>query len=204
MSDLLLWKRLKSGDKKALETIYLQEVQFLLSYGKKISTNAPLVEDCVQDLFVELWRNREGLSNTDSIRRYLIVSLRRKIIRKISKRQKVQSEKIPEEVDFEAELSIDTKLIAQELSAEQAAQLKVAFAQLSSRQQEAIYLKYYSGMDYKDIAEVMDINYQSVRNLIFNALGKLRKYLTGLLLLIFSTFFSWKHEYKSGFAALCL
>ena len=190
MSDLLLWKRLKSGDKKALETIYLQEIQFLLSYGKKISANAPLVEDCVQDLFVELWRNREGVSDTDSIRRYLIVSLRRKIIRKINKSQKVQSEKVPEEVDFDAELSIDTKLMAEELSAEQAAQLKLAFAQLSSRQQEAIYLKFYSGMDYKDIAEVMDINYQSVRNLIFNALGKLRKYLTVLLLLFFYTFFS--------------
>ena len=190
MSDLLLWKRLKSGDKKALETIYLQEIQFLLSYGKKISANAPLVEDCVQDLFVELWRNREGISDTDSIRRYLIVSLRRKIIRKINKSQKVQSEKVPEEVDFDAELSIDTKLMAEELSAEQAAQLKLAFAQLSSRQQEAIYLKFYSGMDYKDIAEVMDINYQSVRNLIFNALGKLRKYLTVLLLLFFYTFFS--------------
>lgn len=190
MSDLLLWKRLKSGDKKALETIYLQEIDFLLAYGKKISSNAPLVEDCVQDLFVELWRNREGGSNTDSIRRYLIVALRRKIIRKSNKLQKSQSDKTPEEVDFQAELSIDMQLIAQELSAEQAAQLKVAFSQLSSRQQEAIYLKYYSGMDYKDIAEVMDINYQSVRNLIFNALGKLRKYLTSLLLLIFYTFFS--------------
>lgn len=185
MSDLLLWKRLKSGDKKALEQIYLQEVNFLLSYGKKISANGPLVEDCVQDLFVELWKNRTGISNTDAIRRYLLVALRRKIIRQLKKMQQSQSDKEPDEVDFAAELSIDTQLIAAELSAERAAQLKAAFSELSSRQQEAIYLKYYAGMDYKDIAEVMQINYQSVRNLIFNALSKLRKHLSLLLFLFF-------------------
>lgn len=189
MSDLLRWKQLKSGDKKALEMIYRQEADFLLSYGKKFSKNVPLVEDCVQDLFVELWRNKKGLSNTDSIRRYLLVALRRKIIRQLGKQQKVESDKSPTEIDFVAELAIDTQLIAAELSEEQSEKLKMAFQHLSSRQQESIYLKFYSGMDYKDIAEVMDINYQSVRNLIFNALGKLRKYLTLLLLLICATFF---------------
>lgn len=190
MNDLLLWKRLKAGDKKALEQIYLREVNYLLAYGKKISTNGPLVEDCVQDLFVELWKNREGASQTDSIRPYLLIALRRKIIRKLKKIQQSQSEKVPEEVDFAAELSIDTQWMAAELSAERAAQLQQAFTRLSSRQQEAIYLKYYTGMDYQDIAEVMDINYQSVRNLMFNALEKLRKYLLLLLCLFFYYFFS--------------
>jgi len=188
MSDLLRWKQLKSGDKKALEMIYRQEADFLLTYGKKFSKNMPLVEDCVQDLFVELWRNREGLSNTDSIRRYLLVALRRKIIRQLGKSQKVESDKSPADTDFAAELAIDTQLIAKELSEEQSKKLKVAFQHLSSRQQESIYLKFYAGMDYKDIAEVMDINYQSVRNLIFNALGKLRKYLSLLLLFLWAIF----------------
>ncbi|MEZ5039363.1 MAG: sigma-70 family RNA polymerase sigma factor [Saprospiraceae bacterium] len=188
MSDLLLWKQLKSGDKKALERIYLQEINFLLAYGKKLSKDEHLAADCVQDLFVELWRNRAGLGNTDSIRRYLLVSLRRKIIRNLQKSQKVQANTTPEDAHFAAELAIDTQLIAAEISAEQAIQLKKAFAELSNRQQEAIYLKYYTGMDYKEIAEVMDINYQSVRNLIFNALNVLRN-LLGLLIFAFRFIF---------------
>ena len=73
-----------------------------------------------------------------------------------------------------------------EISEEQSAKLKVAFEHLSKRQKEAVYLKYYSGLDYEDIGEVMDINYQSTRNLIFNALKSLRKQMLLLFILFFS------------------
>ena len=46
--------------------------------------------------------------------------------------------------------------------------------QLSPRQKEVIYLKYYSNMSSSDIAEVMDMNYQSVLNILQKALSKLR------------------------------
>ena len=53
--------------------------------------------------------------------------------------------------------------------------------QLSSRQREAIFLKFYEEMDYQEVAAAMDINYQSVRNLIFNGIKKLRDILVAIL-----------------------
>ncbi len=44
---------------------------------------------------------------------------------------------------------------------------------LSNRQKEAVFLKYYNQMSYEDICDIMNINYQSVRNLISTALKKL-------------------------------
>ena len=178
MQDLQLWQQLKAGEKNALAQIYEDHAAKLLKYGYKFADNEQLVEDCLQDLFVELWKNRAGLSDTDSIQRYLFVALRRKVIRQVDRiKKKIHSEE-PQEYQFDVDLSIDDRLIAQETAEEQVQLLKKAVEGLSSRQKEVIYLKYYAEMDYQDISEVMDINYQSVRNLVFNALKSLKKQMT--------------------------
>lgn len=177
MNDLELWQQLKEGQKNALKQIYEVHIADLLRYGKKFSVDISLVEDCIQDLFIELWNNRQGLSQTDAIKKYLFVSLRRKIIRQLEKGKKYLVSEEPQEYQFQAELSIDYKLIEVEENTEKGQQLRSALEKLSERQKEVIYLKYFAEMDYQDISEVMDINYQSVRNLVFNALKALKKYM---------------------------
>lgn len=174
MTDFSLWKQLKEGDKVALETIYKTYINDLLRYGYKFSEDVQLVEDCIQDLFIELWKNRAGLGETDAIKRYLLVALRRKIIRQATKKGKLELSESSQDYDFNVEIAIDQQLIAQELSDEQQIQLQKAMAQLSKRQKEVIYLKYQMGMDYNAICEVMEINYQSARNLISTALKSLK------------------------------
>ena len=175
MKDLQLWQALKRGDKQALEQIYSEHISALLKYGRKFTADNQLVEDCVQDLFIELWKNKAKLSETDSIRKYLFVSLRRKVIRQLDRVVKKIASMEPEDYHFEAEMAIEEQLINIEIATEKKEQLQQALKNLSKRQQEALYLKYFSDMDYKDIAEVMSINYQSTRNLVFNALKALRK-----------------------------
>lgn len=184
MNDLQLWQQLKNGNKGALEQIYRGHIAELLKYGRKFSRNDSLIEDCVQDLFIELWRNREGLGMTDSIKRYLLVALRRKVIRQLDKSKKWVSDNEPTDLDFDVEISIDHQLIAEELSEEKALQLKKAMDGLSKRQKEVIYLKYINGLDYEDISEVMGLNYQSARNLVSSALKAMKKKLLLFLLLL--------------------
>ena len=177
MNDLDRWQELKNGNPKALEEIYSGEVTHLLRYGNKFSNDAQLVEDCIHDLFIELWKNREGLSATDSIRRYLLVAIRRKIIRRIEQQKKRLSNEEPQEYHFEAEISVDMEIIQEETNAAQLKELKSALEGLSSRQKEVIYLKYFTGMDYEAIGAIMDINYQSVRNLVSKALKSLKEHM---------------------------
>lgn len=184
MSDILLWKQLKEGNKSALERIYSTYISSLLKYGRKFSRNDQVIEDCIQDLFIELWKNRTGLGMTDSIQRYLLVALRRKVIRQLDKSKKWVSDTEPTELDFEAEIAVDQQLIEMEISSERAQQVKAAMENLSKRQKEVIYLKYVSGLDYEDIGEIMGLNYQSVRNLVSNALKKLKGTLLPLLLML--------------------
>lgn len=175
MNEAELWRKLKAGDKDALESIYRTHIQNLLEYGYRFTSDQSLVEDCLHDLFIELWINRDGLSQTNSIRPYLLVSLRRKIIRKVQKTKKQMSEQTADEVDFEVELAIDEVLMEQETSEEQRTKLKNAFSKLSKRQKEALYLKFYQNLDYQAICNTMNISYQSARNLVFKGIQSLKE-----------------------------
>jgi len=180
--DSLLWQELKAGKKTALEQIYAEHAPVLLKYGRRFSADGQLVEDCMQDLFIELWKNREGLGGTDSIRKYLLVSLRRKIIRSMNTSRYSAQE--PEENAFHAVFTIEDVLIGEETDAERRKKLQQALDSLTKRQQEILYLKYYEDMDYHAIGEIMELSYQSARNLAFRALEALRDVLVFFLLFL--------------------
>jgi len=189
-SDKEWWSALKAAEEDALAHIYTTHIADLLQYGNRFSQDELLVEDCIQELFVQLWNRRSGLGDTSSIRAYLFVALRRSIIRAVKKNRKYTSNYSPDDYDFQAELDIEEMIIAKEISEEQTAQLAAAFEALSKRQQEVLYLRFYQNIEYEDICEIMDIGYQSVRNLVSAAIGKLRTYLE---LIIFLCYFFLKN-----------
>ena len=171
-ADIILWRKLKNGDSSAFETIYNNEINDLINYGRRYTQNLELIEDCVHDLFVYVWNKRSNLSDTDSIKKYLIVSLRNRILNTLKKNSKTEFV-APEENSFETDDSIEQNIIKLESSRELAFKLEHSFDILSSRQKEAIFLRYYSEMSYENICEVMNINNQSARNLISSGLKKL-------------------------------
>jgi DNA-directed RNA polymerase specialized sigma24 family protein len=84
-SDLEIWQSFKKGDKNSFTKIYQLYAKSLLNYGVtlRISSNLSVVEDCIQDLFLELWQSRENLTDTDSIKFYLFRALKNKLMRTV-------------------------------------------------------------------------------------------------------------------------
>lgn len=174
IQDEELWNALRDGQKTALSDIYNQEFQYLYNYGNKIFRRSDLVEDCIHDLFVELWKRHSSLGPTDSIRRYLATALRRKVVSVLKKESRSQSTDSFDQIPFDVELAIDEIIISQEISEEQSLKLKEAFDKLTAKQKEILYLRFYQGLDYDQIAEVLDMKYQSLRNAVSRAIKNLR------------------------------
>lgn len=190
------WKNLCDGDPDGLAAIYDAHFDFLFAYGKKMATDVAMVEDAIQELFVYLWDKRAGLSPVDNVRPYLTLALKRSIIKKLSKQGKVKLSEDPallfDHQSAVEQVSFDTSedIVAQKLQA--------AIGQLSGRQKEIIYHKYYGGMDYEEIAEIMDLSYQSARNLLHRALKALSKVMGASLFIVSELL----HEYKTILEAL--
>ena len=60
-----LWVSFIQGDDNCLEKLYRRYFDALYNYGKKWLNNNTLTEDCIQDLFVELWEKREVLTSDE-------------------------------------------------------------------------------------------------------------------------------------------
>jgi DNA-directed RNA polymerase specialized sigma24 family protein len=76
-------------------------------------------------------------------------------------------------------------LIDHEFEQQRYRQLDKAMLTLSRRQKEAIYLKFVSDLSYEELSKVMNLNYQSARNLVFRGLEKLREGFPKSLFLFF-------------------
>lgn len=185
MDEIALWDELRAGHKSALEKIYRDQVDLLFRYGCKFTQDESLVKDSIQELFIEIWNNHQGLGATNSIKKYLLASLRRKIIKTQNKQRRWLLGDQSLQSDFDLELAPEDNIISEEINSEQHEMIKKAIAALSKRQKEAIYLKYYADLEYEEICQIMDISYQSIRNLMVKALKKMRDSIGAISFLFF-------------------
>lgn len=187
-----LWHDFKNGDKVAFAKIYQDHVKSLLNYGYKVSSDKTLIEDSIQDLFIELWQNKGGISDTTSIRFYLFKALRYKILRNLKSTNPVGFEAIESQSEELINVSHESYLVAIEVQSLQMTHLKEEINKLPQRQQEAINLRYFHDFSNEEIAQIMGVNYQSACKFIYTALKSLKVNLqvaiTSFLFFIFFSF----------------
>ncbi|MDL2281790.1 sigma-70 family RNA polymerase sigma factor [Parabacteroides sp. OttesenSCG-928-G06] len=176
-ADELLWKSFLQGDNQAYASLYGRYVDILFMYGMQFSPDRELVKDCVQDVFVKIYNHRKNLSPTDNVKCYLFLALKNTLFNVFQKDKSSYHIDTVEPV-FSAEYSMEDRLIADELEMEQKEKMNQILNALTPRQKEVIYYRYVEGMNIDDICKIMDMNYQSVQNLIQRSLKKVRKTFT--------------------------
>lgn len=175
--DIQQWEAMIKGDQNAFGKLYESYFKLLYNYGRKICSDSSRVEDCIHDLFVDLWRYRASLSSTTSVRFYLYRSLRRKIVRDKDEVLKLYDDaSFIEEVIHLSSQSPEFDIIQTESRDHKTAQLRKLLNDLSPRQYEALVLHFYDEFSYEEIAAILNINEQSARNLVQRGLLQLRDY----------------------------
>ena len=184
-NDSEIWEMFKEGHVGAFRYIYLNYFNILFSYGCRITSHSEVVKDCIQELFVELRRSQK-LSPTENIKFYLFRALKWKIYRKIENRKRFLN--VDNEVFFEIgfEESHESVVIHAQTYKIRREKLKSAITNLTNRQKEALYYFYDQNLNYDQVASLMKLsNKKSARNLIYKAIGELKKILLAILLLCF-------------------
>ena len=104
---------------------------------------------------------------------YLIISLRNELVHRINRiRKETLSESI---ATLQFSFSPEDFLISTEQNSEHSRLLSVSMDGLTDRQREVILLRFFHGLEFHEISQVLEMNIQSVRNLLFRALDKIRK-----------------------------
>lgn len=174
VQDHVLWKSYREGDKQALGTLAERYYRTLRRYGLKFMIDEAAVEDCIQDLFLQLWQNRLQINDTTSVKHYLFKSLRSHVIQYLRVEKHFSHQELDWDSSLPEEIDAETLLIQEEVAQFQVNELKRQLQTLPAREREALYLKYYENLSVAEIAEMMNVNRQSVSNFLQKALSKLR------------------------------
>lgn len=175
-----IWQEFQKGNKDAFRELYQQYIDVLYGYGMKITGDSNIVNDNIQALFIYLWEKKGNLSYPTNLTGYLLASLRNRLLKDLKKQQKLNAnslniDDIHEIYNFDFDIDIQETLARKELNEEKLYALKQAIDTLTPRQKEVIYLRFYKGLSPDEVAEIMDISNQIVRNHTYDAIKKLRE-----------------------------
>ncbi|MCH6233163.1 RNA polymerase sigma factor [Cognataquiflexum rubidum] len=178
-SDLEIWRAFDKGDEFAFNYLYRTYVVRMFKYGCQICRDESLIQDCIQNIFIDLRRKRGGLNEVLSIKSYLFKILYREIIRKLnSSKSTIHHGNDIIENSFSIEFSHEMKLIHEENMEEKRELLRSALEKLTPKQRQAILLLYEEGMSYKEISVAMEFSeVKSARKIVYRALSSLKEIL---------------------------
>ncbi|SCD21781.1 sigma-70 family [Proteiniphilum saccharofermentans] len=175
---VLLWNSFRNGNDDAYILIYRTYVRDLYFQGLQFTKNKEIIKDCIQDVFTKLYKYRSNLGDTDNIKYYLLTSMRNQLLTAISK------EKIYMDVEREdtnagnlPEKNIEDILIEREEDRAMGDKINLAMSLLTDRQREAVRYRYIDCLTPEEICRLMDLNYQSLQNILSRSLKKIRQHL---------------------------
>jgi RNA polymerase sigma factor (sigma-70 family) len=188
LEDSALWNSLKEGNENAFSVLFKRHYSHLVRYGNSLFPYPEKVQDCVQDVFTDLWIYRDKLSDKVVVKAYLLACVRKRITRSQERDRIFRLSSSIDTIEFLFDFSIEHELISDETTASKVSHLNQLINDLPSRQKEALYLRYTQELSVDQIADTLNINYQSANNLLHRALLSLRKDWKGTICCILMLF----------------
>lgn len=170
----LLWVSFISGDNTAYAQLYKLNVMALFSYGMRFTSNREAVKDCIHDVFVKIYNNRDKIPVVDNVKLYLFISLKNTLFN-FFKKDNLHYHIDSIEPTFFIDYSMENTLQESDELIEKKKKIAKMMDSLTPRQREIIYYRFQEELSYDEICKLMKMNYQSVRNLIHRSLERIRK-----------------------------
>jgi RNA polymerase sigma factor (sigma-70 family) len=169
------WIRFTQGDEAAFAFLFRTFHPFLYRYGHRLTRNDELTRDCIQVVFMNLWAKREKRPAVTQVRAYLFRAMRNEVLKRHEQGRRASSLH-SEYTAVEADVVFSSEELVTQAEAFQMKReaLAEALNTLSKREREVVYLHYYENLEYREIAGIMSVHYQSVLNCLHVAFRKLR------------------------------
>lgn len=176
IDDHILVEGIKKGDRESFKKLYNKYHKPLYYLSKKYLKNETFAKDAVQDIFVKLWKKRDELNESCSIKSFLFTMLKNHVLNMI--RDKKNHRKILSELkrtDFSTSESnpIENKVIYSEYIDF----LKKAIKKLSPAERKVFQMRSFEGLSNAEIAEENGVSVNTVKTQYYLSSKFVRNYL---------------------------
>lgn len=180
----LLAARAADGDGGAIEQLYDRYEKRLFNYCHRITGNREDAADATQEAFCNVIQRLPGMDVAQlNFAAYLFTAARNASLDIIAQRKRaIATDEVPEEAGAMLPIEFDPERSA--LNEDQKRAARAANAQLPEKQRAVLALREVAELSYDDIASAMDMNSNSVAQLISRARLNFYKQLRGASIVI--------------------
>lgn len=159
--------------KASFRALFEEHYNVLCNYAFSFLNNHQLSEDVVQEVFLNIWNNKEKIDFEQNIIAYLFSAVKNKSLETIRKhKNEIQKINAFQSTAKKIDPAVKSDLIEAYLLKEK---LNKSIRQLPSKCQDIFVLSKLEGLTYDEIAELRQISKKTVENHISKALKILRK-----------------------------
>jgi RNA polymerase sigma-70 factor (family 1) len=172
LDDLMLIDYLRADDEAAFTEIYNRYAEKLSSFANSKLYDLEDSKDIIHDIFVKLWTDRKQLHINKSLQAYFFTQVRHRVIDKIRKKLTQQDydtliQTFQRSIGSDVEQQIAAKEIKQSVNE--------ALKKLSPRLREIYKLSREEELSISEIANILQLSEQTVKNQLTTALKHLRR-----------------------------
>jgi RNA polymerase sigma factor (sigma-70 family) len=162
------------GNEDALSHIYADNYDLLYDYGLRFTSNIHIVEDAIQDMYINLIKYRKNIGLVKNLQGYLICAFRRQLFLDLNKQKVlISTEQMPEGF-FDYFKSSDSDSHEKEEKEFLHSIVVECISKLTDKQKEIIYLKFEREIEYEEIAVILNISVESCYKSIYRSLKSIR------------------------------
>lgn len=171
MTDHELLRLVSEGDQQSFAVLFRRHWGRVFETSRRMLRSEHLAEEAVQEVFLRMWRKREGLSDVNSFDSYLFIAVRNHVLNVLRRnaarmeRLDTQAEGVPDDG-----MGLERQLQQKDLLS----LIDQAVNGLPRQQRVAFRLAHQSGLGVNDIGMAMGISRNSVRTHLARALQSLR------------------------------
>lgn len=177
-SDAVLLRAVAGGDEAALSELYDRYRLILFGLLLRILHSRAEAEDCLQEVFIQVWRQASGFNEARGRPFTWLVTMARSRaidrLRALSSRDRTAQTAARETVEEVSDAATDA------IRSEQGARVRAALAALPPEQRHALELAYFEGLTQTEIAERLKQPLGTIKTRTRSGMMKLKEMLSGI------------------------
>ena len=181
MDDRILLNRMRNGDRAAYGELYIRHKDSCINYARLL-VGCSAADDIVQDVFVNFWKARAQILDTESIRPYLLKAVYNSSLNYLRGENNKNNFKnrYARQIQLLTAATYDpgTNPLIEKLFIKDArASIDEAISLLPKKCGDIFRMSYISGMSHKEIADTLHLSISTIDNQIYKALRFIRSYI---------------------------
>lgn len=184
LSDADVMLRVKTGDESAFQYLVEKYRRPMVNFMYRMAHNAAAAEDLAQEVFLRVYRSREGYEPTAKFTTWLYRIATNLAVNHARDTRNERPDRTVslDEPDQETGQTMDVpdaSLTAEQtvMRQERLAAIRKKVQALPERQRMAVIMHKYQQMDYRQIGEVLKLSESATKSLLFRAYESLREQL---------------------------